>query len=493
MRGLMLAACFIAFASQAQGYAYWNDLRHSALLPDTAVAVRVENPTGTGVENYLLYAGSEVLEEPMTPIVNGPSTVSAVVPGPVTSPRYYGFRLIQDQELDVLPVRIADGAEPDPQELTHLAADSLGDEIFGYTHLDLVNCRLSFSGDQLYAALENAGGGFPVIQGLTFFGYLLGIADPALADPDTVFGLMQTYYQAGIIGPGLYRIEGTGFGDLFKIGDVVVEEFPAMNTLMISCELADLMADPYFMSWYDPSDPTLGVAAFTQRITLLSGAQEADRSPGGRCYLREFSITPVVNQPPVLSDFTLQGVGPEAAARIDYWDPDGNCPVLAQITFDDSLDFPMYPTVLDYTAAVTYTTDEGIPPLADNSWTWAVLRFSDDFQDTTLYAPPMNGIDDDYDIEDPSGLRLSIVPNPFRINATIEFAMPPEGDVRVEIFDIRGRLVRTLDDADVGRQGRGTAKWDGHDGAGYPAPPGVYLCRVTADGTAEVHKLVRIR
>jgi hypothetical protein len=491
MRGMMLAACLLAFGSQAHGYAYWNDIRHSAVLPDTTLTVRVENPAGTGVENYLLYAGSEILEEPMIPIVDGPSTVSATVPAPVAGPHCYGFRLIQDQELDVLPVRIAQGVDPAPQDLTQLAADSLGDEVFGYTHLDLVDCHLSFSGSRFYAALENAGGGFPVIQGLTFFGYLLGVADPALADPDTVFGLMQTYYQAGIIGPGLYRIEGTGLGNLFKIGDVVVEEFPTMNTLVISCELADLMADPYFMSWYDPSDPTLGVAAFTQRITLLFGAQEADRSPGGRCYLREFAITPVVNQPPALSDFTLQGTGSEATARIDYWDPDGNCPVLAEITFDDSLHFSLYPLTLDYAVAVTYSTEEGIEPLADNSWTSAVLRFSDNLQDTILYEPPMNGIYGDYEVENPGGLRVSVAPNPFSANATIQFVMPAEGDVRVEIFDITGRLVRTLAHAEVDR-GPGVLKWNGHDTAGFPAAPGVYFCRITALSRTEVHKLVSI-
>ena len=61
MRYLMLLLV-VALALPAQGYQYWNDIRHSASLPDTTVVVRVENPSGAGVDNYLLYEGSEVLE-----------------------------------------------------------------------------------------------------------------------------------------------------------------------------------------------------------------------------------------------------------------------------------------------------------------------------------------------------------------------------------------------------------------------------------------------
>lgn len=491
MRGTIFGICVIALGSQAYGYTHWNDIRHSALLPDTTVTVRVENPTGTEVENYLLYAVGEILEEPMIPLLDGPSTLEATVPGPVTDTRYYGFRLTHGEKLDLLPVRVADGIEPEPQDLTRLAVDPEGDEVFGYTHLDIVDCHISFSGDRLYAALENAGGGFPVVQVLTFFGYLLGIADPELAAPDTVFGLMYTYYQAGIIGPGLYRIEGTGLGDLLKIGDVVVEEFPVMNTLVISCELADLMADPYFASWYDPADPALGVAAFTQKITLLGGAQEADRAPGGRCYLRDFNIAPAVNQLPELTSFILQGTGSEATAQIDYLDLDGNCPVLAEIIFDDSLAFPMYPLTLDYGSSVTYRTPEGIVPLAGDSWTSAILRFSDNLADTVEHEPPANGICDDFDVEGPAGLQALITPNPFNTSVVIELATPVDGEIRIEIYDIGGGLVRTLEHSELGG-GRGRYVWNGQDNEGVHISPGVYFCKLATAGWTEVHKLVAI-
>ena len=83
--------------------------------------------------------------------------------------------------------------------------------------------------------------------------------------------MIHTITAAGIIEPGLYQINGTGVDDLVKIGEITATELPGQNTLLLSCELADLEANPVFQSWYDPADPRLDVAGFTQRITVLGG------------------------------------------------------------------------------------------------------------------------------------------------------------------------------------------------------------------------------
>ena len=492
MRIMALAIWLIVLGSEAHGYTYWNDMRHSALLPDNSITLRVENPSGAGVQNYLLLAGSGIQEAAMTPIIDGPSTVSATVPGPVAATRYYGFRLIQGAELDLLPVRIADGIAPVPTDLTRLAADPAGDALFGYTNLDLVDCHVSFSSTQLFVALKNAGGGFPVSQGLTFFGYLLGIANPALADPDTVFALMHTYNQPGIISPGLYRVTGTGLGDLTKIGNVTVQQYPATNTLMLSCNIADLMADPYFQSWYDPAEPTLGLAAFTQRITFLGGAAESDRTPGGRCSLRDFSIVPFVNQLPALTNLIFEGTGSAAIARIDYQDPNGHCPVVAEIVFDGGAPYPMYPQTLDYGSTVAYATEAGIEPLANDSWTSAVVSFSDNLSDTVECEATATGVSDGDTRMHAGPICVSISPNPFNPVASIEYLMPTAGDLLVEIYDIRGGLVRTLVDGAV-NSGSGRLTWNGRNGHGSPVSSGLYFCRITALGRMEVKKLLFIR
>ena len=82
-------------------------------------------------------------------------------------------------------------------------------------------------------------------------------------------------------------------------------------------------------------------------------------------------------------------------------------------------------------------------------------------------------------------------PNPFNPTTRIPFSITSGGldrPVRLEIFDMSGRLVRTLvDDARGG--GEYQALWDGSDDSGRPAPSGIYFYRLTDGGQKETRKL----
>ena len=104
MRRLLPALALLLFVPTAHAYQYWNDIRHSALLPGDQVLVRMENPTSGGEENYILYGGAGIEELEMIPVLDGPSTLEATVPGPTAETRRYGFRLLlvlPDGELQV--------------------------------------------------------------------------------------------------------------------------------------------------------------------------------------------------------------------------------------------------------------------------------------------------------------------------------------------------------------------------------------------------------
>lgn len=490
MRGLAIVLGFLAYGAQAQGYQHWNYIRHSALLPGQGMTFRVENPSGAGIQNLMLYEGaSGVSSTAMTYLLDGPMTVTATVPGPTGATRRYGFRYESTAGICILPVSIAPGADPDPADLTQLSTDPVGDELFGYANLDLTAYRTSFSNTRLYASLTNAGGGFPTSSGLTFFGYMFAMADPVLADPDTVFAILYTTNQPGIITPGLYKITGTGFGDLEKIGEIEHEIFASTNTLLVSCSISDLMSDPYFMEWYDPSDPAIGIAAFTQRITLIGGAQLADEAQGGDCFLRPVSVTPVSNTLPVLSGFSLSGSGPTAAASVTYTDANGHCPVLSEIVFDGAETFPMYPLTLVYTSPVTYSTEEGIGPLASGDWDTALLRFSDNQTDIVELEVQNTGFSED---DAAPSLALSVSPCPAMGPVGIVASLPEGTGGRVLLYDARGTIVRTLDRDLPG--GCSTAlTWDGLRSDGAPASQGVYFARLEAGVSAVTRKVVLLR
>ncbi len=492
MKNMLGVAAVLLCVPSAQAFQYWNDIRHSALLPDSSIVVRTENPNGTGDENTILYLNNTVESRAMVPVLDGPATIEAAVPGPLNEPVDFGFRLIRDAELELMPVRIAEDVDPAPEQLTQLTPDVSGDELFGYDHLDLVDCRLGFSETELHVALQNVGGGFPVVQGLTFFGYLLGIADPAAADPDTVWALMYTFEQAGIISPGVYKITGTGLGDLEKLGDVEIQEFPATNQLRLSCQFSDLLSDPDFASWYDPGDPTLSVAAFTQRITLFEGVEEADRTPGGRCYRRTLTVEPVDNALPTLAGAAFLGEGMQATAQIGFADPNGHCPVLAEIVFDGTDAFPLYPLSLDYDALVLYSSEAGIEPLANGTWEEARFRFSDNLADVVEMVITSTGVPEGYTSDPRRPLIGTVYPIPFRPAATIELCLSRKQQARVSIFDASGALVKRLVRPPA-TPGIVRLRWDGRGDDGRAAGSGVYFLEVVSGEQNDVRRLLLVR
>jgi hypothetical protein len=83
-------------------------------------------------------------------------------------------------------------------------------------------------------------------------------------------------------------------------------------------------------------------------------------------------------------------------------------------------------------------------------------------------------------------------PNPFRGTTSIRFGLVHPGDVGLELFDVRGRRVRTLVSGPL-PSGNHFATWDGRDDMGVPAPSGVFFVRLTSAAGTHVTRLVRLQ
>lgn len=83
-------------------------------------------------------------------------------------------------------------------------------------------------------------------------------------------------------------------------------------------------------------------------------------------------------------------------------------------------------------------------------------------------------------------------PSPTKRGATMELLLARETDVRAEIYDVQGRIVRTLQHGSL-PAGVQMLRWDGMTQDGSKAAAGVYWLRVNAAGTTKSSKLVVIR
>src|SRR5262249_44459814 len=83
-------------------------------------------------------------------------------------------------------------------------------------------------------------------------------------------------------------------------------------------------------------------------------------------------------------------------------------------------------------------------------------------------------------------------PNPFGVSTTISFALPERSRVRLAIYDLQGREVRTLLDGDA-EAGWRTAAWRGEDDGGRPVEAGIYFVRMTARSLTSTRSAVALR
>ncbi|MFH1501769.1 MAG: C25 family cysteine peptidase [Candidatus Eisenbacteria bacterium] len=74
---------------------------------------------------------------------------------------------------------------------------------------------------------------------------------------------------------------------------------------------------------------------------------------------------------------------------------------------------------------------------------------------------------------------LQNVPNPFNPVTAIRYELPVEAHLRIEVYNVAGRLVRTVADAPADA-GYGEVVWDGRDATGHRVASGVYLYRMMA-------------
>ena len=83
-------------------------------------------------------------------------------------------------------------------------------------------------------------------------------------------------------------------------------------------------------------------------------------------------------------------------------------------------------------------------------------------------------------------------PNPFNPSTAIPFTLPRSERVKLAVYDVNGKLVKTLIDG-VMEAGVTQARWDGRHRHGNPASSGVYFCRLQVGKKFVTRTMVLLR
>jgi uncharacterized lipoprotein YddW (UPF0748 family) len=108
--------------------------------------------------------------------------------------------------------------------------------------------------------------------------------------------------------------------------------------------------------------------------------------------------------------------------------------------------------------------------------------------ESSLVQIAPSSIENTYEPDRP--LLFSSFPNPFNPSTTIRYDLPDYAEVGVSIFDLSGRLVRTLSQS---HSVSSELSWDGTNETGQAVSGGVYLCRLQAEGFQSTIKLVLLK
>ena len=83
-------------------------------------------------------------------------------------------------------------------------------------------------------------------------------------------------------------------------------------------------------------------------------------------------------------------------------------------------------------------------------------------------------------------------PNPFNPNTTISYSVPTAGKVKLEVYNLKGQLVKTLANKEI-EAGIYSVSWNGKDSNDKPVASGVYFYRLSTPGYKQSKKMLLMK
>jgi predicted CXXCH cytochrome family protein len=129
--------------------------------------------------------------------------------------------------------------------------------------------------------------------------------------------------------------------------------------------------------------------------------------------------------------------------------------------------------------------NEGSRGIHNTAYARGLLQSSIQFFSLTGVALQDNSVPVSYSLD-------QNYPNPFNPTTEIRFSLPERSSVSLKVYDISGRLVRTLAGEDMGA-GAYRVTWDGRDNDGGGVASGMYLYRLQAGSFNQTRKMLLLK
>jgi hypothetical protein len=323
------------------------------------------------------------------------------------------------------------------------------------------------------AALE--GGGFVVVWSFfeefkyIYYGRIFSAEGEEKYGPFRIPGGYDPFYGVDIVplSKGGFFIYGRGdflYGQFFnQIGETDHNIFKLNDgSVGIQYKSVKLSKDDFLIAWLDGSEKTVRAKRFPESPLHHE--------------LSDFHLLTPSNDATVAKTETAAAWEQPSNKYVCYpWE------LHYRILIDETPNFTS-PEVMEQDMDTTFTFNNLQPGM---TYFWKVL--AKNIEGDSLWSTNTNAFFVSYDttgiIEEKNPnqqIRFILhqnFPNPFNTETAIRFDLPESGFIAISIYDISGKLVRILTH-ESRTAGSYSAKWDGKDPTGNPAPSGIYICRM---------------
>lgn len=359
---------------------------------------------------------------------------------------------------------------PELGQMGLIGNDAIGDSITVYQpYLDFTQTWCGVAENKLYSSMANVANSFPLINSIySYNAYLTTITNPETVVDTLAYAMVHSFNIPGVLQPGLYKLRmgEENLPSFERIGDV--ESQILGGKLHHACELDDLFNDPDFGTWPNSVNALLlGSLSMTLSVdpeTFTPTFGIGDYSVPAAIIFEDHFYQVDENTLPAVDNVFLAN----NTLSFEYFDEESDFPLIMELLLPDGQVLHPQPLGYEYSLQpITFNVD--LP----NPVSQVTLRYADNDIDIIEELHVLTGVSDPAQI--PSALSCAMQ-NPFKAG-NIRLSGLKQGDLKLEIFDLRGRKLGKIHEGSTSR-GELDLPWDARVD-GKALKNGLYILRVT--------------